>query len=315
MRAFCSGLTRAKTVVAAIAAARCVVVEGVEVGAGEHGAAPAGPRSRQTFAATTALSPVTTLTVMPRLGQPAQRRGGVGLGRVEEDQEAGSVEVVLVRRRSGARRSATGRVATATTRLPAANSRVQRGAGPPVGTSTQRSSTASGAPLVTSVTAAVGVADEDRDHPPLVVERQHAEHRVRGQRPSAPRPSAGDVPQRLVERVAADAPAPVRSRSRCTAAPAAARRRDRRPSAGDGAREADPPVGQRAGLVGEQHVDVAEVLDADQPLDQHLAAAHPPRPGGQAGRHDGRQQLRGDADGDGQGEQQRVEERPVQQRR
>ena len=34
--------------------------------------------------------------------------------------------------------------------------------------------------------------------------------------------------------------------------------------------EADAALGQGAGLVGEQHVDVAEVLDADQPLDQDL---------------------------------------------
>ena len=34
--------------------------------------------------------------------------------------------------------------------------------------------------------------------------------------------------------------------------------------------EADVAVGERAGLVGEQHVDVAEVLDAHQPLDEHL---------------------------------------------
>ncbi len=38
----------------------------------------------------------------------------------------------------------------------------------------------------------------------------------------------------------------------------------------DGSFEADPSVGEGAGLVGEQHVDVAEVLDADQPLDEHL---------------------------------------------
>jgi hypothetical protein len=38
------------------------------------------------------------------------------------------------------------------------------------------------------------------------------------------------------------------------------------------AHEAEGALGQGAGLVGEQHVDVAEILDADQPLDQHLAS-------------------------------------------
>ena len=42
MRALCSGLTRAKTVVAVMASTRCVVVEGVEVRAGEHRRRPAG---------------------------------------------------------------------------------------------------------------------------------------------------------------------------------------------------------------------------------------------------------------------------------
>ena len=43
----------------------------------------------------------------------------------------------------------------------------------------------------------------------------------------------------------------------------------------DGTVEADVPVGERAGLVGEQHVDVAEVLDAHEPFDQHLLRSEP----------------------------------------
>ena len=36
--------------------------------------------------------------------------------------------------------------------------------------------------------------------------------------------------------------------------------------------ERDRALGERAGLVGEQHLDVAEVLDGHEPLDQHPLA-------------------------------------------
>ena len=39
---------------------------------------------------------------------------------------------------------------------------------------------------------------------------------------------------------------------------------------GDRSFEADVAVGEGAGLVGEQHVDVAEIFDAYEPLDEHL---------------------------------------------
>ena len=91
-----------------MAAAQRVVVERVE--SRRRSARRRRPgRGRGTpWSATAALSPVTTLTVIPR---PARRRSasrGVGLGRVEEDQEAREVQVPLVgrpsaRRSSGAR--------------------------------------------------------------------------------------------------------------------------------------------------------------------------------------------------------------------
>ena len=103
MRAFCSGLTRAKTVVPAIARRRARRRRGRRGRRRSSAAPPASPRSRQTLAATAALSPVTTLTRDAERGQPAQRRGGVGLGRVEEDQEAaraaGPCSSAAVRRR------------------------------------------------------------------------------------------------------------------------------------------------------------------------------------------------------------------------
>jgi hypothetical protein len=76
--------------------------------------------------------------------------------------------------------------------------------------------------------------------------------------------------------------------------------------------EGDRSLGEGAGLVGEQHLDVAEIFDGDQPFDQHPAAGQLARPGRQADADDRRQQLRGDADRDRQGEQQRLKQRTGQ---
>ena len=54
----------------------------------------------------------------------------------------------------------------------------------------------------------------------------------------------------------------------------------------------DAVLGQRAGLVGAQHIHAAEVLDGIEPLDDHLLAAHRQRALGQADRDDHRQHLR-----------------------
>ena len=51
------------------------------------------------------------------------------------------------------------------------------------------------------------------------------------------------------------------------------------------------PFGERAGLVGEQHLDVAQVFDGHQPLDQHPLASERARAGREADAHDGGQQL------------------------
>ena len=75
---------------------------------------------------------------------------------------------------------------------------------------------------------------------------------------------------------------------------------------------ADLALGQRAGLVGEQDVGIAEVFDRDEPLDQHRLLRHPPRPGRQAHGHDRRQKLRRQPDRDREREQQRVEDRAAE---
>ena len=72
--------------------------------------------------------------------------------------------------------------------------------------------------------------------------------------------------------------------------------------------ELDVPLGEGAGLVGEQERDVAEVLDADEPLDEHLELREPARPGRQAHGHDRREELGRETDRDREREEQRVEE-------
>ena len=157
MRAFCSGLTRAKTVVPAMAAASCwssrpsmsgpVSAEPVEP-------AWSSPSSSHTRTATWALSPVTTLTSIPRSARRCSAGAASGLGGSRNTSSPCSW-----RSRSSSavgRAAVVGRVATATTRLPAANSRC-RALVAACGASTQRASTASGAPLVTRVHAPSGL--------------------------------------------------------------------------------------------------------------------------------------------------------------
>lgn len=150
MRALCSGLTRAKTVVAVTASTSCSssrVSRSVPVST----PSPGRPRSWQTLAATTALSPVTTLTRMPSAASRARAAAASGLGGSRKTSNPTSCRSCSSAG-SGARDQATGRVATATTRLPAANSasRAARVAG---ATSGHRASTVSGAPFVTRWTA------------------------------------------------------------------------------------------------------------------------------------------------------------------
>jgi hypothetical protein len=118
------------------------------------------------------------------------------------------------------------------------------------------------------------VAQENRDHQSFVVERQHREPGVVGQRPPLAN-RGGRVPEGLIQRVPADAP-PVRCGVfGAQQAPPQHVGRGDGVLGGDGAHVVDPAHGQGAGLVGEQHVDVAEIFNADQSFDQHLAAAHP----------------------------------------
>ena len=271
MRALSSGLTRANTVVSVIAAASASssrASRSVPVSA----APSPSPRSWQTFTATAGLSPVTTLTAMPRRAsrrsdsaascfggsrntrKPARCRSRSS----STDSGCSSARRAWPRRRRGCPQRTR----------PAAHRRAASG------TSRHRCKTVSGAPFVTSVSWPRWSRSENRDHQPFMVERQHREPGVVGQRRSA-RHRGGRVPQGLVQRVPADAP-PVRCGVfGAQQAPPQHVGRGDGVLGGDGAHVVDPAQGQGAGLVGEQHVDVAEIFDADQSFDEHLAAAHP----------------------------------------
>ena len=73
------------------------------------------------------------------------------------------------------------------------------------------------------------------------------------------------------------------------------------------------PFGERSGLVGDEQVEVAQVFDAHQPFDEHLAFGERPGSGSETRAHHGGEQLRGDADRDGQGEEQRFDQGAVEQ--
>ena len=68
-----------------------------------------------------------------------------------------------------------------------------------------------------------------------------------------------------------------------------------------------PVLGQRAGLVGAQHVHRAEILDGVQPFHDDLPPCHLHRALGQVDGHDHRQHFRRQPHRDGHGEQQRLQ--------
>ena len=76
--------------------------------------------------------------------------------------------------------------------------------------------------------------------------------------------------------------------------------------------ESDPAFGEGARLVGEEHLDVAEVLDTHQALHDHPSPRQAPGTRGQADGHDRGQQLRRQADGDREREQRRLENRAAE---
>jgi len=147
---------------------------------------------------------------------------------------------------------------------------------------------------------------EEHGHPtPLVVEGGLVEPPPRSGR-GGRRP--GGAPERLVERAAAGRHAVLEHDVR-----AGESQRERAVVLGalrpERAPVGDATLGQRAGLVGEEHLDVPEVLDGNEAAHQDRPRRHPLRTRREADRHDGGQQLGRHADRHGEREQDRVDER------
>ena len=70
--------------------------------------------------------------------------------------------------------------------------------------------------------------------------------------------------------------------------------------------------GERAGLVGAQHVHAAEVLDRVEAAHDHVRCGHPLRAARERDAHDGGEKLRSEADREREREEERVHDRPVQ---
>ena len=235
---------------------------------------------------------------------------GVGLGPVGEGQEAHQRQPVLVR--GGERRHALGR-AGGDGHHPGSfgEQRLQRrpGAVRDVHAAVQHHL---GGALGDQERLAAGVLHQHRGQLPLVVEGQDAEPlpgSCRGGGLARGRP--GSRPQGLVQRVPPDRP-PGGDRRLVAHEPEQQRAVAVLPVGVEGPLEGDQPFGEGARLVGEEDLDVAQVLDGDQPLHQHLLRREGLRAGRQADRHDGRHHLGGDAHGDGQREEQCVDEGPGQ---
>ena len=311
MRAFCSGQTRANTVVAAIAAASCVVVERRRCRRRSASAPPGRPRSRADLRGDRRVVAGDDLDGDAEVGEARQRRGGVGLGgsrKTRKPAQLRSRSSAAVSVRGAAARAGS---ATATTRLPAANS-ASSAAWAAAGTSAQRASTASGAPLVTSVRPPSGVARPGR-RPSAVRGRTAAAPGAGSASRLAAPPAAGRVPQRGVQRVAADRPC--RRRRWRPRWPAAERSGvvggARRPGRAARMKLIRPSVRVPVLSVNSTSMSPRSSMQTSR-LTSTLRRGQPPGAGGQAGGDHRGQQLRGDADRDRQGEQQRVEERPVQ---
>ena len=157
------------------------------------------------------------------------------------------------------------------------------------------------------------VLDQHRGQLPLVVEGKDAQPLVAGRRWR--RPASGAAPgadHRAWSNAFPPTGPSVGDRRFVAHQPEQQRAIARLPVGVECPLEGDHPFGEGARLVGEEDLDVAQVLDGDQPLHQHLLRREGLRAGGEAHRHDGRHHLGGDAHGDGQREEQRLDEGPGQ---
>ena len=257
-----------------------VVVERARARAPVSTPSTSRPMSRQTLAATRAVVAGDDLDRDAERGELGDRRAGVGLRPVDEREEAGELEVALVGRRSGDRRPGAG----------------AGGDGDDAGAVGEQPRRAPPARAVGHVDAAredgLGRALRDQQLTPVGrVARRPTRAGARG-RTAAARAARSAAAVGAASSGAASGAATARRRARCRRP---ARRRSSvaslqsSPSSSDVAArragrverlvEGDRALGERAGLVGEQHLDVAEILDGHEPLDEHRlrASAREPR--------------------------------------
>ena len=262
---------------------KLLVIEFVEVGAGQRSALG----EAEVMANFDSDSRVVARHYLHRdaeTGQAGQRPCRVALGCIQEDEEADERQPVLVRRRHRAcvgRRAGSQRYHAVTSGEFCLQRRARIGRD--VGTTLQDRL---GSALGHQCPDAATIADQRGRHASFVIERQARDGAITGQA----RALAGGrwrVPQCLVQLVAANCALVFDGHVARKLGPV---NHGVGPSQanGNGAHEADVPIGQGSGLVREEHVDVAEILDAHQPFHENLSSAHPPRSGRQACGHDGR---------------------------
>lgn len=202
------------------------------------------------------------------------RRAGVFLGPVDEGEEAGEPEAVLVER---------GHLAEPG-RLARGNGHDARAIGEQAledrrtlcRTLDAAGEDSFGRALGDERGRAAVLPDEHRGELALVIEGERRQSPVRDQI-GQQRLGGGRPEERLIEGVAAHR---ATSGHRRLVAEQPEQQRPRRPPARgiEGLLEGDAALGEGPGLVGEQHLDVAEVLDRDQSLDQHALAGERSRP-------------------------------------
>ena len=301
-RDFCSGVTRANTVVcgsAAASAASSSASSCVPVRTPRTGSA----RSPQTLLATRSLSPVITLTSTPSSCSRAIASAASAFGgstKVRNPASSSPSSSLARKRRIPARVArGDGDDATAARELRVEHRlRLRRNAATPCQDELRRALDDHRARLVRAF-------DQDRGDAAFVVERSFGEAAVRGE---ADRVRAGRRPQRLVERGSADGGAAVVHDHVGAEQPVTEDRLVIGARCVERRSEADAALRQRARLVGEEDLDVPEVLDRDETLDDHLSLREPPGAGREADADDRRQQLGREPDRDREREEERLDD-------
>ena len=206
----------------------------------------------------------------PERGKTSDRCGRRRLGLIEEDQVPGQVQVVLVGRthrghsRGRPRRNRHDSIARRELAFEHCSSLV--------GDVPAAVENRFGCAFGDDDSVVRRIVDEHRRAPPLVVERCDADAAKAVDRHVS---RVGRIPDGGVEGVASDCGVPGDG-SLVAHQPEREHVRIVGPGDIDRAGEGDVTVGERAGLVGEEHVDVTEVFDAHQAFDEHLALREAP---------------------------------------